>query len=203
MKKSIPYILIGMITIGLTLWQIQRGIHKLPQHFEPTTHQHTHNISSHHHLDQVNIHGRFIKDHIFIQPRTNEQHQSGYQVWVPFKTEHHTIIVSLGFQHEPSIPTSSNLSGTIFYVSKPPLRLVQKQHRSTSPHLVGQLDLDYFSSLMNQSLTPYVILIDDANEQIMATPNLDRALRHFSYAIQFFLIGVILCYYIYRIRMNK
>lgn len=203
MKNLATYIIIGIVTIGLTLWQIQRGMQKLPQQIEPTTHQTTINIGPHHHLDRVSVQGHYIKNHIFVQPRTNENHQLGHQVWVPFKTDHQTIIVSLGFQQDISIPIASNISGTIFYLSKPPLRLMHEQQQSSSPHLVGQLDLDYFSSLMKDSLAPYIILIDGASEQNIAIPNIDRALRHFSYAVQFFLIGVILCYYVYRIRMNK
>ena len=64
------------------------------------------------------------------------------------------------------------------------------------------LDINYFSSLLPQKLEPYVIIANGAIEQTLQSYSEEKLLKHVNYAIQFFLIGIILCFGLHRLEKS-
>lgn len=178
----------------LSLWQAQKALHvyALQPHGEIN---HT-EITIKDNLKHTTLEGAFLPQ-LFIQPRTH-LHQPGYQVWVPFRIEDQYIIVSLGFMKEPSVPNTNTIEGTIRFISAPPYRLSTAKP-SEFPITVAQLDLPLFATYLNQDLTPYIIILDGAVEQSIQLYSEEQVLKHISYTIQFFLIGLILCFGLHRL----
>lgn len=197
--RSLLALSILLLGIILSHWQLKKGMNKLSElnhiaserteqdALEPTDH-----------LNTISLNGSFLTESVFIQPRSNVHHQSGYQVWVPFETSDKLVLVSLGFQPVISIPSINQIHGTIHYLSSPPFRLKQITYPNSSPYTVAQLDLDLFSTILNKNLAPYIIVLDHVADSNISLPSLDAALKHFNYAAQFFIIAAILCYYVVR-----
>lgn len=197
MVKSKRYGLLLTATLGicLTSWQIARAYNKYQDLTKETLElQEDTIITSHDHLNTIRLHGKFIPNQLFIQPRSH-QHQPGYHIWAPFDTSQGTILVSLGFHTSLFTPNWSSIHGKIYYLSAPPIRLNHKQS-SKSPYMVGQLDIPSFEMLSNLKLEPFIITLDDSIELSISQVDDQNVLKHINYAAQFFLFALILCYYI-------
>jgi cytochrome oxidase assembly protein ShyY1 len=188
-SKLLLYIVIMLIFSLLAVWQVHRA--KAVYLLQPNSEYVSHNqITIEHNLKQATLQGEFMP-FLFIQPRSYH-HQPGYLVWAPFKTDNKWILISLGFMLKPEVPNINTLTGTIRFIP-PPFKISQPQHLTSFPVTVGQLDIDYFSSLLPQNLEPYVIIADGAIEQVLQSYSEEKLLKHINYAIQFFLIGIALC----------
>lgn len=204
MSKRALVSVILIVTVLLTVWQIIRGISKLPPQTIPQEIHYPYAVSSNNHLDFLTLSGHFVNQKVFIKPKVNEQHAPGNQVWVPFiSQDNKCIIVSLGFQKNIEIPNEHRIRGTIYFISKPPFRLNNHTSRTTFPITVGQLDLERFSKELGRPVEPYIIILEGSSEQSLALPSLDRALRHFSYAGQFALMGIIAALYCTYVRKTR
>jgi len=197
--KSFAIVSIFLFGITLTHWQIQRGFLKLNElTHSPVELQDSKTIETANHLDKLTLTGQFLPQYIFVQPRTNKNHQPGFQVWVPFSSNGRHILVSLGFQEAIKIPTTTNIHGTIHIVSSPPFRLENNSILGQSPYTVGQLDLPLFRNLIHIDLERYVLVLDHADDLSLATNTIDDVLKHFNYSAQFFIITSVICYYMIR-----
>ena len=181
----------------ISIWQIQRvrAVYML----NPMRSMSSNHISVEHNLRQTSLQGEF-EPYLFIQPRSYQK-QPGYLVWAPFKTDKKWVLISLGFMSEPEVPNMSTLTGPIRFIS-PPFNISQPQHLTAFPVTVGQLDIDYFSSLLPQKLEPDVIIADGAIEQTLQSYSEEKLLKHVNSAIQFFLIGIILCFGLHRLEKS-
>ncbi|MEC7030050.1 MAG: SURF1 family cytochrome oxidase biogenesis protein [Pseudomonadota bacterium] len=194
-------ILIFLIGMVLTIWQINRAQEKFVFLNTPQPTIHADHISQKHHLARTSLQGHFQTNTIFKQPRS-VNHIPGHQVWVPFISNQNMVLISLGFQTDIHVPPMTEVHGTIHYINAPPFRLSNQIDtlRDTHSFTVGQLDIEQFSRLLNHKLEPYIIVLDNVIDQSLSTPSLDQVLRHINYAIQFLLFSLIACYYIYKHR---
>lgn len=202
-----------VLGLALTFWQVQRAQYKLSLLNHPHAEISPDNITKKNHLDTTQLNGQFVSEHLFVQPRSLH-HIPGYQVWVPFATEHGNILVSLGFQTKVHIPSLSSIHGTVFFNTSSPFRMAQNsikpdQIDSSNPaipslaYIVGQLDLELFSRTINVQLPPYIVILDDTKDQSVSIPSLDQVFKHVSYAIQFLLLTLLACFYVYRQAKQK
>ncbi|MDC3180548.1 SURF1 family protein [Gammaproteobacteria bacterium] len=187
-----------ILFVVLSLWQVQRAysVYNLKPQTELVN---TISIENKHNLKQAKLQGHFLP-YLFIQPRSH-QHKAGYLVWVPFQTQSDWVLISLGFMHEPTAPKDKEITGTIRFIPKP-FRLTNTQTPSSFPAIVGQLDLELFSQSLPQKLAPYVIIANGANELALKSYSDDQLLKHVNYALQFLLIGIILCYGLHRLHKS-
>ena len=58
------------------------------------------------------------------------------------------------------------------------------------------LNHNLFSQILGKPVVPYIVILDHAEDLSLASLSDESWLKHYSYAGQFFLIGVILCYYL-------
>ena len=197
----------------LTFWQIKRAQYKLSLLNHPHAEIAPDNITKKNHLDTTQLNGQFVSEHLFVQPRSLH-HIPGYQVWVPFATDHENILVSLGFQTKVHIPSLSSIHGTVFFNTSAPFRISQNSMKpdqldTSTPaipspaYIVGQLDLELFSRTINLPLSPYILILDGIKDQSVSMPSLDQVFKHVSYAIQFLLLTLLACFYVYRQAKQK
>ena len=192
--RSIGIILTLMLTSILTYWQASKAYNQYISLNQTETAYFPIAPSDNH--KHVELSGTF-QPHLFIQPRSH-QHKPGYSVWAPFVLPDQTwIIVSLGFMETPSIPAKQHISGVIRYLSSPPFQL-SDQVISEFPAIVPQLDLPLFAKTLNQTLAPYVILMDGYNDQTLVQASTDTILKHINYAFQFLIIGSIAALWLQR-----
>ena len=212
-KNQILIAFLLIIGLVLTFWQIKRAQYKLSLLNHPHSEIPQDNITKQNHLDTTQLNGQFVPEHLFVQPRSLH-HIPGYQVWVPFATEHENILVSLGFQTKVHIPSLSSIHGTIFFNTSAPFKIAQNsikpdQLDSSIPaipslaYIVGQLDLELFSRTINLPLSPYILILDGTKDQSVSMPSLDQVFKHVSYAIQFLLLTLLACFYVYRQAKQK
>lgn len=190
--RSICIILTLILTSILTYWQASKAYNQyLTLNQTESAYFPIAPGDNHKHIELT---GEF-QPHLFIQPRSH-QHKPGYSVWAPFVLPDKTwIIVSLGFMEEPSIPATQHVSGIIRYLSSPPFQLSQ-QALSEFPAIVPQLDLPLFAQALDQTLAPYVILMDGYDDQTLVQASTDTILKHVNYAFQFLIIGSMIALWI-------
>ena len=185
----------ALLGIALTSWQLVRAYTKYKDLIKTSIElEEDALITPKDHLNTITLNGEFIPNQLFIQPRSH-QHQPGYHIWAPFNTNQGIILISLGFQTTLPTPNKQSIHGKIYQISAPPIRLNTIQ-ASTSPYIVGQLDIPSFASLSNLDLKPFIMTLDDSIELSVNQVDTQDVLKHINYAAQFFLFALILCYYI-------
>ena len=151
----------------------------------------------------VFIKGEFNESQVFLLDNQVNKGRLGYRVYQVAMTSKHAVLVSLGWVqgsiNRQELPEVSALDG--LHQFRGHIRLIevgvvlQEQVFSqvTWPLRVQQIELDKFSSLINQQLLPFVVYLDK-NETLGFEKNWQPIVmppeKHRAYAFQWFSLAI-------------
>lgn len=151
----------------------------------------------------VFIEGKFNKNQVFLLDNQVNKGRLGYRVYQVVVTSKYAVLVSLGWVlgsiDRQEIPKVSALDGQHQFQGNIRLTevgvLLQEQVFSQVkwPLRVQQIELDKFSSLINQQLLPFVVYLDK-NEELGFEKNWQPIVmppeKHRAYAFQWFSLAI-------------
>lgn len=224
--KILSIVLAVFFSIGffyLSYWQIQRAQYKysLQSQYQKQTTQSLTNPSalilsqSNYDFYTVSLAGSLDLAHIFLLDNQIQQHQPGHHVLVPMTTPNQlNILLNLGWisryastaqlnQFIKAKTSSPFFTGKLYRPQGKPLLLKSSANLSTGwPKTMQVLDIKIISEQLAKPFSAYLAYHPTAYSNKFSrsqfTGNLNPY-RHISYAIQFFIFGMLIIIFYVRI----
>ncbi|MEZ5537880.1 MAG: SURF1 family protein [Thiolinea sp.] len=200
-----------VLLLGLGTWQINRGLHKgnvlslvgnkhkdyqvlteLPANPESLNYQ------------KATLSGHWDTQHYFLLDNRINEGQLGYEIIMPFQLSNgQNILVNRGWiaRNQAAtlhIPTTEQLNGTL-YLPKKGYTIgesipAQQQADDSWPKVTLYMDLQTFSSVLKQPLSPLLLVLEQTHPDSLTQiwkPVVIAPERHYAYALQWYGLAIV------------